>query len=239
MKSFFYSALSLLSARNGTENDVGGVVDGDNVRIECVAARRLLVFGAHEVTEAALVVTGTVVQQELGHHRIFVDDRHVQHVLSCGTVHHLSWSFTVGSFDFWITIILLVHVDVVDELGEDFDDSFGQVRVQRRRAEETQMQDRFTNAAPFRHVPARVTKFGYVFQVFIECKLSNQSHSRVNNRNIQVSIQTLLKKNSAHWSQNSYGHLKSSESEWHWISWYRIIIKTFDSIQLCWDCLFV
>ena len=149
---------------------IGGVVDGDNVRIECVAARRLLVFGAHEVTEAALVVTGTVVQQELGHHRIFVDDRHVQHVLSCGTVHHLSWSLTVGSFDFWITIILLVHVDVVDELGEDFDDSFGQVRVQRRRAEETQMQDRFTNAAPFRHVPARVTKFGYVFQVFIECK---------------------------------------------------------------------
>ena len=62
---------------------VGGVADGDDVRIEGVVAGRFLIFGTHEVAQAAFVVAGAVIQQELGHDGVFIDDGHVQHVLSC------------------------------------------------------------------------------------------------------------------------------------------------------------
>lgn len=52
--------------------------------VERVGPRVLLVFGTHEVPDAALVVVGAVVQQELDHGGVLVHDGDVQDVLACG-----------------------------------------------------------------------------------------------------------------------------------------------------------
>lgn len=52
--------------------------------VERVGPRVLLVFGTHEVPDAALVVVGAVVQQELDHGWVLVHDGDVQDVLACG-----------------------------------------------------------------------------------------------------------------------------------------------------------
>ena len=202
---------------------ISDFVNSDDFRFQRVVTRSLLVLWAHETARAALVVACTVIQQELGHDRIFVDDGHVQHVLPCHSIlafsinscskipqiptpssehllrifNHLprenprfsdletilkpGFSWRLRDFlplvllrdtekEFWriltfstITVVLLVHVDVVDEFGEEFDESFRQIRVEGRRTEQTQVQDCLTDAAAFCYVPARLAKLGYIF----------------------------------------------------------------------------
>ena len=61
---------------------VCGVVDGDDIRVHGVGPRGLLVLGAHEIAETALVVGSAVIEQIFGHTRVFVHDCHVQNVLT-------------------------------------------------------------------------------------------------------------------------------------------------------------
>lgn len=91
-----------------------------------IVSRSLLIFRRHERAAAPLVNVRARVEQELHHRRVLVDDGNVQDVLA---------------------VVLVAHVNVVDELRVEAQQTLGQVSVQRRGIQQAQMENRFTHCA--------------------------------------------------------------------------------------------
>jgi len=64
----------------------------------------------------------------------------------------------------FLTVVFVVHVDVVDEFWVEPEESFGQVSVQSCRVQKTKVQNSLANSPPHVHVPNYVSVLLWVYQ---------------------------------------------------------------------------